>query len=58
VVDGVSGFESVLKIAKWSLTLPITCYRKKVYHQTGKNYQLDLFSPDDGTGSVPELVEI
>ena len=49
VADGVSGFESVLDIPKWGLTLPITCYRKRVYHETDKNYQLDLLSPDDGT---------
>jgi len=49
VADGVSGFESVLKIPKWGLTLPIICYRKKVFHQTAKDYQLNLFSPDDGT---------
>lgn len=49
IADGISGFETVLKIPKWGLELPISCYRKKVYHRTRKNYQLDLFSPDDGT---------
>jgi hypothetical protein len=49
VADGVSGFETELAIPKWGLVLPIACYRKKVYHRTRKNYQLDLFSPDDGT---------
>ena len=24
-------------------------YRKRVFHETRKNYQLDLFDPDDGT---------
>jgi len=49
VAPGVSGFATTLKIPKWGLELPIACYRKKVYHRTRKNYQLDLFSPDDGT---------
>jgi hypothetical protein len=49
VAPGVSGFASTLEIPKWGLVLPIVCYRKKVYHRTSKNYQLDLFSPDDGT---------
>ena len=49
VTSGVSGFETILEIPKWNLVLPVACYRKKVYHRTRKNYQLDLFSPDDGT---------
>lgn len=49
VANGVSGFKTTLEIPKWNLVLPIACYRKKVYHRTQKNYQLDLFSPDDGT---------
>jgi hypothetical protein len=49
VAGGVSGFETTLEILKWGIVLPIVCYRKKVYHRTRKNYQLDLFSPDDGT---------
>jgi hypothetical protein len=49
VANGVSGFETTLEIPKWDLVLPVVCYRKKVYHRTRKNYQLDLFSPDDGT---------
>jgi len=28
--------------------LRVICYRKLVFHPTAKNYQLDLFSPDDG----------
>jgi hypothetical protein len=30
------------------LTLRAVIYRKRVHHRTTKNFQLDLFSPDDG----------
>jgi hypothetical protein len=44
----VSGFETTLRIAQWGLRLRVVVYRKKVGHETRKNFQLDLFSPDDG----------
>lgn len=44
----VSGFETQLKLAPWELDLRVVVYRKRVHHQSPKNYQLDLFSPDDG----------
>ncbi|MDA1074180.1 MAG: IS1380 family transposase [Proteobacteria bacterium] len=46
--DTVSYFEVNLPINAWQRTLPVVIYRKKVGHQTRKNYQLDLFDPDDG----------
>jgi hypothetical protein len=46
--ETVSGFETTLPIKPWGLTVRIVCYRKKVFHQTAKNFQLDLFNPDDG----------
>ncbi len=49
VNDEVSCFESHLVIRKWGLRLRTVCYRKKVFHRSPKNYQLNLFSPDDGT---------
>jgi hypothetical protein len=49
VADEVSGFETLLPIPKWRLALRVVCYRKKVFHETAKNYQLDFFTPDDGT---------
>jgi hypothetical protein len=49
VAPGVSAFETLLPIPQWDLRLRVVCYRKRVFHQTAKNYQLDLFSPDDGT---------
>ena len=32
----------------WKRTLRIAIYRRKVHHVTPKNFQLDLFNPDDG----------
>jgi len=49
VAEGVSAFETVLPVPPWGLRLRVVCYRKWVFHPTAKNYQLDLFSPDDGT---------
>lgn len=44
----VSGFATNLRIPQWDLTLRAVIYRKRVGHRTAKNFQLDLFSPDDG----------
>ena len=44
----VSGFETRLQLKQWELDLRVVVYRKRVHHQSPKNYQLDLFSPDDG----------
>jgi hypothetical protein len=44
----VSCFQTQLKLAPWELDLRVVVYRKHVHHQSPKNYQLDLFSPDDG----------
>ena len=32
----------------WGRSLPVAIYRRKVAHRSAKNYQLDLFDPDDG----------
>ena len=34
--------------ATWGLTLRVVIYRRRVQHETRKNFQLNLFSPDDG----------
>ena len=49
VTNGVSCFETVLAPAAWDRNLRIVIYRKRVFHPTRKNYQLDLFDPADGT---------
>jgi hypothetical protein len=38
-----------LRIGCWKRTERVAVYRKKVYHRTRRNYQLDLFDPNDGT---------
>ncbi|MGH7819360.1 MAG: IS1380 family transposase [Candidatus Binatia bacterium] len=48
VDEKVSCFETRLPIEQWGLDLRVVVYRKRVRHKTPKNYQLDLFSPDDG----------
>ena len=46
--EGMGCFELALPIAAWEKTLRVVIYRKPVHHETKKNYQLDLFDPDDG----------
>jgi len=46
--DGMGWFEVSLYVAAWEKTLRVVVYRKPVHHQTKKNYQLDLFDPEDG----------
>lgn len=44
----VSCFETHLPVQPWGLSLRVVIYRKRVHHESPKNFQLDLFSPDDG----------
>jgi hypothetical protein len=44
----VTGFEHDLVIPQWALRLRVMIYRKHVRHASPKNFQLDLFTPDDG----------
>ncbi len=46
--EGVGYFEMSLPIGAWEKTVRVVVYRKVVHHETKKNYQLDLFDPDDG----------
>jgi hypothetical protein len=45
----VSGFLVPAVETPWGKTLPVAIYRRKVAHQTAKNFQLNLFDPDDGS---------
>jgi len=45
---GLQAFFTKLRIPKWDLTLRVAVYRKHVSHPTRKNFQLDLFDPNDG----------
>ena len=44
----IDGFEMALFIEPWNRTERVVVYRKRVSHESRKNFQLDLFSPDDG----------
>ena len=48
LAPGVTGFEQQLPIPQWNLSLRVMIYRKHVQHESPKNFQLDLFTPDDG----------
>jgi hypothetical protein len=48
VSDEISGFETWLWLEPWQRSERVVVYRKRVGHETRKNFQLDLFSPDDG----------
>src|SRR6202023_897776 len=48
VTGDIDCFETRLELAVWGLQLRVVVYRKRVHHRSPKNYQLDLFSPDDG----------
>lgn len=48
VTTTVSGFVITLAIPAWGRTQRVAIYRKRVFHETAKNFQLDLFDPGDG----------
>ena len=48
-VNGEVGcFEVHLPLTPWKLEMRIVIYRKVVHHRSARNFQLDLFDPDDG----------
>jgi hypothetical protein len=48
-IDEETSFaEHRLAVAKWGTELRLVIYRKRVHHETAKNFQLDLFDPADG----------
>lgn len=48
VAPGITGFVVPAATTPWGRPMWVAIYRKQVQHQATKNYQLDLFSPDDG----------
>ena len=48
VAPNVTGFFHDLDIPQWRVRLRVMMYRKHVAHESPKNFQLDLFTPDDG----------
>jgi hypothetical protein len=45
---GIQAFSTKLFIPKWKMRLRVVIYRKKVSHRTRKNFQMDLYDPNDG----------
>ena len=45
----VEGFRTSLLLEPWKRDIRVVIYRKRVRHETRKNYQLDLFDPSNGT---------
>ncbi len=48
VAPNVTGFFHDLDVPQWKLRLRVMIYRKHVSHESPRNFQLDLFTPDDG----------
>jgi hypothetical protein len=48
VTSEVSGFVVPTVATPWGTPLTVAIYRRKVAHRTAKNFQLDLFDPNDG----------
>ena len=50
VDDRIDGFTTAVIFDRpgWPPALRVVVYRKRVFHESRKNFQLDLFTPDDG----------
>jgi hypothetical protein len=48
VAPDVTGFLVPAAPTPWGRPVSVAIYRKKVRHRTAKNFQLDLFDPNDG----------
>jgi hypothetical protein len=48
VTPEISGFVVPAATTPWSRPLWVAIYRTRVQHRTAKNFQLDLFDPNDG----------
>jgi len=44
----VSCAEHEVEVAKWGRSFRVVIYRRRVAHETAKNFQLDLFDPSNG----------
>src|SRR5207237_300218 len=48
VTDDVTCAEHTVEVACWQRRCRMVLYRRHVEHETAKNFQLDLFDPNDG----------
>ena len=51
VDDRIDGFPTAVRFGRerWPAAVRVVVYRKRVFHRTRKNFQLDLFDPSNGT---------
>jgi Transposase DDE domain group 1 len=56
VDSGVSCAEHRVEPARWGRRLRVVVYRRRVHHETAKNFQLDLFDPSNGTYEYSAVV--
>jgi hypothetical protein len=47
--DKLSYFKKIVDIEQWNQKVEMTFFREKISDNPPKNFQLDLFTPDDGT---------
>lgn len=48
ISDDIGCFRVDLQVRPWSTRLEVFVFRHRVHHETRKNFQLDLFDPNDG----------
>jgi hypothetical protein len=48
VDETVSCADHQVEVSQWRRRFRVVIYRKRVHHETAKNFQLDLFDPADG----------
>jgi hypothetical protein len=48
VAPGIEGFDTRVWLEPWLRKPRVALFRKRGHHPSPKNYQLDLFDPDDG----------
>jgi hypothetical protein len=56
VAPGVEGFDARVWLQPWLRKPRVAIFRKRVHHESPKNYQLDLFDPDDGHWEYSAIV--
>src|SRR5262249_37446088 len=48
IAKDVDGFFTTVHLAPWNREVKVAIYRKRVFHLSAKNFQLDLFDPSNG----------
>ena len=48
IAKDIDGFFTTVHLAPWNRDLKVAIYRKRVFHPSAKNFQLDLFDPSNG----------